>query len=94
MLTLASLAISFLNLFLHAFVLTHLWRWFVAPLGLPSIGMAQAYGLSLLIGWLTFHMVTAPPKTTGEQKIEAALFRGALLLMVWGSGYVAHELMA
>lgn len=27
-----------------------LWAWFVVPLGVPALGVAQAYGLSVLFG--------------------------------------------
>lgn len=30
-----------------------LWRWFVVPLGVDPIGVAHAWGLSLLVGLMT-----------------------------------------
>jgi len=34
----------------NAFVLTKLWMWFAVPaFGLPSLGLASAYGLSLIV---------------------------------------------
>lgn len=32
----------------HGFVLATLWSWFVTPLGVAKIGLAHAYGLSLI----------------------------------------------
>jgi hypothetical protein len=36
-------------MFLRAFALATLWRWFAVPLGLPAIGWAHAYGFGLLV---------------------------------------------
>lgn len=43
---------------LRAYVLAVLWRWFGVPLGLPSLGMAHAYGLATL---LQFANINLPP---------------------------------
>ena len=32
-----------------AFTISTLWAWFVVPLGVKSIGMAHAYGLSVIV---------------------------------------------
>lgn len=32
------------------YVIHVLWAWFLVPLGVPSVGVAQAYGLSVLFG--------------------------------------------
>lgn len=38
----------------RGFVLTLLWAWFAQPVfGLPALGLAQAIGVSLTIGFLT-----------------------------------------
>ena len=39
---------------LKAFVLTKLWLWFMVPFGLPVIGLAHAYGLTILIFLFTY----------------------------------------
>lgn len=44
---LASLAI------VRGLVLSALWGWFVTPLGPPDIGIAEAIGISLIVGMLT-----------------------------------------
>ncbi len=33
----------------RGFVLSYLWSWFVAPLGIPEIGIAHAIGISLIV---------------------------------------------
>ena len=46
--------ILFLLAMVHAFVLSKLWAWFVVPLfGLPELSIAYAYGLMLLITYVT-----------------------------------------
>jgi len=40
-----ALLLALPSLVFRAFVLTRLWHWFVAPLGLPDIGVAHALGL-------------------------------------------------
>lgn len=40
---------------LNAWVLTLLWGWFLVPFGLPSIGVAHAYGLSVLVTFLNYN---------------------------------------
>lgn len=37
------------NLALTMFTLSYLWLWFVVPLGVPAIGWAHAFGLSLIV---------------------------------------------
>ena len=37
---------------LRAYVVVHLWRWFIVPLGLPHIGFWLAFGLLTLAGQL------------------------------------------
>lgn len=38
-----------LNILLTAFALSTLWGWFVVPIGVNAISMAQAFGLSLIV---------------------------------------------
>lgn len=48
--------ITLLQLMLTMFTISTVWGWFIVPLGAPVIGWAQAYGLSLIIAYLTFRM--------------------------------------
>lgn len=45
-------ALGIATLLWQAFVFTRLWAWFVAPLGVPGIGMPHALGIMLTIGLL------------------------------------------
>ena len=51
------------ELFLDAWIVMLLWRWFVVPiLNLPALGYLQAMGISLVIGYLTYHGSAARKK--------------------------------
>lgn len=40
--------ITVANVVLLSYVLSSFWAWFVVPLGVKAIGMAQAYGLAAM----------------------------------------------
>lgn len=44
----------------RGFVLSMLWAWFIAPLGLPEIGVLWAIGLAVVISMFT------PAKNSGK----------------------------
>lgn len=77
------------------FVVTKLWAWFVAPLGIPTIGIAQAMGLSLIVYFLTVSI----PRREGQGKTWAArqfgnlVFHVAGALLTWGLGAAYHAFM-
>ena len=76
------------------YVLTILWSWFVVPtFELPSLAIAPAIGLSLLVSFLT-HQSDA----SRDQKDAGAFSRAfahSLLtpLVVLGVGWVVHQFM-
>ena len=38
----------------RGFVLSILWGWYAVPLGLPPIGLIEAIGVSLVVGFLVY----------------------------------------
>lgn len=92
---------------LRADVLAGLWQWFAVPAGLPGIGMAHAYGLSLLahcathVGVIKDRDVADAASTEQEATSkQRAMWVGVhfvqsilapLLALVMG--YVAHKIM-
>lgn len=42
------LAAAPFGMLFRAYALATLWRWFVVPLGLPTLGLAHAYGVAAL----------------------------------------------
>jgi len=88
--------------FIRGFVLKTLWAWFVIPVfGLPSLGMATAYGLGLVIqtfiGNSNFPESKADEDMTPEAVKErlAKAFSRVLSepLITLFFGWVAHSLM-
>ncbi len=76
---------------LSAFTISTLWGWFIVPFGLPSIGIAHAYGVALLAKLLTCDINTMRDKSEG---IADSLIKGLVLNLVGlGLGYIAMSLM-
>lgn len=49
------------NVALSILALERFWFWFVAPLGVPEIGFAHAFGLRLAVHLFTSSGVVTPP---------------------------------
>lgn len=93
----------------RAYALATLWLWFAAPLGLPTIGKAEAYGLGLLAGLATLHSAaikdkdiaesvgtTSRPATGTEKFVWISVHATQMFLptaMALGFGYIAHLCM-
>jgi len=82
------------SILLYSYTLTKLWHWFLVPvLGLPSIGLAQAYGIMLIVTMLT------QPADIKDEDNEVSLLKTAkylylrpLLTLLFG--WVAAQLLA
>ncbi len=51
---------SFLFLFLisatlQGFVFSYLWLWFIVPLGLPKVSILHAFGIYILLDFVSYH---------------------------------------
>lgn len=73
----------------RAWVLTVMWMWFIVPLGLPEIGIAHAWGISMAIGMLTVSHVYKEDKE--PLKSFANMIFAPLVLL--GIGYIVHSFM-
>ena len=84
----------FVAILCSSFALSGLWALFVVPLGLPAIGMAHAYGLSLLIS-----MFRLKPKKDGEHGltyqgfVENVLLICVISFVALGFGHLAAIFM-
>jgi hypothetical protein len=74
---------------LRGFVLSRLWGWFIVPLGLPSIGIAQACGIALILGFLSYSKST----TTKDNYVERTVEAFVSALACWGFGAIVHWFM-
>jgi type IV secretory pathway TraG/TraD family ATPase VirD4 len=75
-------------------VLAILWGWFIQPLGVRSINVAEAIGLATIVGLLSQRAEDPDDDRSFAEKMLAAifasLFGAGLALLV---GYLAHLLV-
>jgi hypothetical protein len=81
---------------IRGLVLAILWGWFVQPLGVRSVNVAEAIGLATIIGFLTLREEEEDKKRLPFwQKFSSALVlsvsSSAMYLLV---GWIAHLLVA
>lgn len=68
--SLGGLLLSFIVIFLSPYVVSLMWKWFVVNLGVPKIGYWRAFGLVLLVDFLTYK-VTNTKDVTNKQVLQA-----------------------
>lgn len=69
---------------LMGFVARDYWNWFVAPLGPPRIGILQAFGLMLFIGFLR-----GPKQHEEDDSAAESIAKLASgLAFTWGLGWL------
>jgi len=73
----------------RGWVLTILWMWFIVPLGVPEIGIAHAWGISMIIGMLTATHIYKEDKN--PVKSFTNLIFAPLILLAFA--YVIHSFM-
>jgi hypothetical protein len=77
-----------------AFVIVHLWTWFVIPVfGVAALTLPQAYGLALITGFMTYQHYSHYNKDEREWEEKAVeicllLARPWLILLV---GWACHH---
>ena len=83
------LAIPF-SFWLKAMVSVSLWGWFVVPLGVPAIGLAQALGLTLLGWFFTTGLDQSFEEAKAKINWEHWFTTQLVVFIVWGYGAVFH----
>jgi hypothetical protein len=74
----------------NGWVLSILWGWFFVPiLGLPALGVAQAIGISTVVGYLTHQH----RKTPEGEEAEAFAYIAAQPLFALLIGYIVKSFM-
>ena len=74
---------------LRGYVLAKAWGWFLVPVGLRPVGIAQAFGISIL-----FALVAPSPSNQKDQSVGEAIAISLLLPLVgWFAASVAHWFM-
>lgn len=74
----------------RAYVIARLWAWYMVPLGVPAVGVVQAYGVSLVIGIVTGAAYRDATKREAEDDaaivkriVGVAVMSGFALLFGW-----------
>lgn len=84
---------------LSAYTLMMLWAWFLVPLGVASIGMVHAYGLSILIKYATMQgsdILVLSKNKEGSGYVsspEIAALNIVLSIVLLGLGFTAAQFM-
>jgi hypothetical protein len=85
------------RLFFDAFVLLEYWRWFVRPLGAPTIGYFEAFGLDCCIGLVAIpsNLALLSPQEPaddddGERLLAKALVGWLVYGWALGLGFCVH----
>jgi len=64
-----------LHALIDGFVLSHLWNWFAVPtLGVRPLGMAAAYGLTLIVSYMRANRRRDKEKKGWIELVEAGLY--------------------
>lgn len=74
---------------LRGFVLTYLWQWFVVPFGAPEIRVIHAWGISILIAFLTYELNENVDSKPSERFAKSLLAS----LMVFFVGWILSHFM-
>lgn len=75
------------------FVLQDLWGWFVAPLGVPQIGLIQAVGLLLIVALVRRTPKGGHSEVTFGKAFSNAANRIVFVSLGWGVGAAWHSFM-
>ena len=82
---------------LNGYALSITWGWFMVPtFGLPELGIAQAIGIALVVGFLTKHVPFSDMEKAKEpiQRLTNSVVHTLLRpLLVLGMGWVILQFM-
>lgn len=87
---------------LRAFVLVKLYAYFLFPLGLPLIGIAQMYGANMFLlllvnppNWTFFRHTEVLKDGMGKEQVaaEGLVYSLAVSLMIWGVGAIVYHFL-
>lgn len=77
---------------LRGYVVSKLWAWFIVPIfGLPTLSVAQAVGVSLVVTYFTYHQTPDLKSKDKKEKIEAAVVSLSQPLLTLLMGYIVHR---
>jgi MFS family permease len=76
---------------IRGWALSYLWEWFIVPFGLPTLGIAHAIGISMVVAFLT-HELNSNSDEGAEigRAIGIAMIYPFIALLF---GYIVHSFM-
>ena len=83
-----SLVIGLVILFLSPYVLTLMWGWFIKGFGLPALGYWHAFGLMLVVDFLTYKV-----PSTSEVSLKQTKHALYYVVVTWLASFVISLLM-
>ncbi len=73
----------------HAFVFSVLWQWFIATIfNLPIIGVAEAYALLLVVGFLKFTIGIKQDEISNMKRVVVSVVFSSV---AWGMGAIINQ---
>ena len=90
----AIVGVTALGVVVNGWVLSHLWIWFLVPLGLPVISVAHCIGISMVTSWLTYQYQTSKGEEDGSKVLtNLAIVFIVRPLATLGIGYIVKQYM-
>lgn len=84
LLLLAVVIIVSISAIINGWALLHLWQWFIVPLGVPSLTLSWAIGISLVVGLLTNHNYPKKGEESDTSQVAYMIFLRPILALVVG----------
>jgi len=89
--TLVGFIADLISTVIHGWVLSLLWLWFLVPLGLPTLAIAHAIGIGVLVGLLTNQYI--PNRDSEEEILNMVAHSICQPLILLTIGYIAKSFM-
>jgi len=94
MIVILAIAAMLFNSLLRGWVLAIQWEWFLVPLGVPSVGIVHAIGVSLVVSMLTHQMDTNEHQRDAKERAwEAIIYSTLMSLLFLLSGWITLQFM-
>lgn len=79
------------NILVRGVVIVDLWNWFIVPLSVPEIGMAQGLGISLIASLFTANIFAK--REDSKDAVTSVLVVLGWSLLTWGLGAIYMSFM-
>jgi hypothetical protein len=83
---LGAFATAIIVALLNAWAVTKMWAWFIVPIGMPEIGMANIYGLMLIA-----NLMKTNRAIDNAEFAKLLISRIMNILLILGFGWMVHS---